>query len=108
MYDDLIVDALGVHILKPLPVTEGNGAGEVGPRGRRQIGVLDQVPHLRHETVGVNVHGLHSATGDEDLTALARGGADLAGAQTGVREATAATEQPGGGAGDALEKVSAI
>jgi len=105
--DDLIVDALGVHILQSLRVTEGNGAREVVPRCRRQRGVLDQVPDLRHETVGVNVHGLHSAAAEEHLTALARGGADLAGPHTGIRETPAATEQHGGGAGDTLEEVSA-
>ena len=106
--DDLIVDALGIHILESLRVTEGYGAGEVVSRCRGQRSVLHEVPDLRDETVGVNVDGLHTAAADEHLTALARGGADLAGRHTGVRDTTSAAEQRRGNTGDALEEVSAL
>src|SRR5437867_911349 len=55
--DRLIVDALGVHIDQSLRVAERDVAGEVVLRSCSQRCVLDQVPDLRHETVGVSIHG---------------------------------------------------
>ena len=76
-------------------------------RRGRQVGVLDQVPDLRHETVRMNVDGLHSTTADGQLTTLAWGDADLKRREPATRK-PAGDEDSGRRARDILEEVSTI
>src|SRR5688572_14746591 len=105
--DRLIVDTLRVHIDQSLRVAEGDVARKVRLRSGRQVGVLDKVPDLGHETVRMNVDGLHSTTADGQLTTPAWRGADLKGQEPAARE-TAADQHSCSGARDIPEEVSTI
>ena len=68
--DGLIVDALFVHVLQTRrrAGAEGNGPCQVdlGDRGKRRV--LHEVPHFRHECVGVDVDDRHAPAADHHPT----------------------------------------
>src|SRR2546427_154105 len=75
--DRLIIDALRIHIDKPLRIAERDVTTEISLRLCSERCVLDQVPDFGHETVSVSIHRLHAAATNRQLTALAWSHTDL-------------------------------
>src|SRR5437870_2210725 len=97
--DRLIVDALRIHVDEALRITQSDVTRQVALRLRGQRRVLNQIPDLRYETVGVCVDCLHPAARDEQLATLTRCDADLRQSKTG---------RCSGSSRDVFQEVSAI
>ena len=70
--DRLNIDALFVHVLQSTRSQDEVAAGEQILEGCRQRPVLDDVLHLRDETVTVHVDDLDATAADGNLTAPRR------------------------------------